>query len=64
MTREMPDLHKKAIKYKNFKRLKHDGGRAWIKNAQLHDAVKGANRWLETIPDESAKEPAKAEKEG
>lgn len=50
--RELPDIHKSAFIYKNRKRLKHDGGRAWIKNAQLHDAVEGINTWLETKHEE------------
>lgn len=39
----LPDLHLQAMFIKNRKRLQHDGGRAWIKDGQLHDAVKGAN---------------------
>lgn len=34
----LPDLHKQAMHIKNFRRLKHDGGRAWIKDSQLFDA--------------------------
>lgn len=60
MTREMPDLHKKALKYKNFMRLKHDGGRAWIKDPQLHDAVHGVNRWMETRHEDGGKENKEA----
>lgn len=40
MENKLPDLHKKAMVYKNRRRLRFDGGRAWIKNGQLHDAVK------------------------
>lgn len=47
MERKLPDLHTTAFHYKNRKRLQHDGGRAWIKNAQLHKAVQGVNVWLE-----------------
>ncbi len=43
----LPDLHKQALLIKNRKRLQHDGGRAWIKDGQLHDAVKGANFCIE-----------------
>lgn len=46
MKRKLPDLHTTAFHYKNPRRLKHDGGRAWIKNAQLHQAVEGVNIWL------------------
>lgn len=42
-TDSMPDLHLQAIFIKNRKRLQHDGGRAWIKDGQLHDAVNGVN---------------------
>lgn len=35
--------------FKNTKRLQHDGGRAWIKDSQLHEARKGANGRLNTI---------------
>lgn len=41
--KELPDLHKQAFLYKNKKKLQHDGGRAWIKNPQIHEAIKGAN---------------------
>ncbi|HKJ33624.1 MAG TPA: hypothetical protein VKA34_17440 [Balneolales bacterium] len=57
MTREMPNLHKQALKYKNFKRLKHDGGRAWIKNAQTFESVRGTNRWLETRHEDAKSDP-------
>jgi len=46
---KLPDLHKQAFKYKNRKRLQRDGGRAWIKDSQLHEARKGGNYYLETI---------------
>jgi len=43
----LPDLHKQAFLIKNHKRLQHDGGRAWIRDGQLHDAVAGANFRIE-----------------
>lgn len=46
--KEMPDLHKQAFMFKNRKRLQHDGGRAWIKDSQLHEARKGGNYHFET----------------
>lgn len=42
-TDTLPDLHVQAMFIKNRKRLQHDGGRAWIKDGQLHDALKGGN---------------------
>lgn len=47
----LPDLHALAIRTKNMRRLKHDGGRAWIKDSQLHEARKGANPSLQLAPD-------------
>ncbi len=47
--KELPDLHKRAFMFKNTKRFQRDGGRAWIKDSQLHEAIKGANGHLETI---------------
>ncbi|MDZ7717117.1 MAG: hypothetical protein U5J95_12990 [Balneolaceae bacterium] len=49
MKKKLPDLHKQAFTYKNTKRLQHDGGRAWIKDSQLHEARKDANGKLETV---------------
>ena len=43
----LPDLHRQAFLIKNRKRLQHDGGRAWIKDGQLHEAVKGGNYRIE-----------------
>lgn len=48
MSKELPDLHRQAFKYKNSKNLQHDGGRAWIKDSQLHNARKGVNGKLQT----------------
>jgi len=47
--KNLPDIHKQAFKYKNRKRLQHDGGRAWIKDSQLFESRKGANGHLETV---------------
>lgn len=47
--KSLPDLHKQAFKYKNRKKLQHDGGRAWVKDSQLHDARKDGNYKLQTI---------------
>jgi hypothetical protein len=46
--KKLPDLHTKAFKYKNRKKLQHDGGRAWIKDSQLFESRKGVNGHLET----------------
>lgn len=43
----LPDLHQQALLIKNRKRLQHDGGRAWIADGQLHNAVQGANHRIE-----------------
>jgi hypothetical protein len=56
--KELPDLHKQAFKYKNRKRLQHDGGRAWSQDSQLHEAIKGRNYHLETIDGEKGKDAA------
>lgn len=50
--RKLPSLHEQAFKYKNTKRLQHDGGRAWIKDSQLHEARKDANGRFLTVPTE------------
>ncbi|GEM_PF-4720140 len=47
----LPDLHKQAMAMKNKRRMRYDGGRAWIKNGQLHDAVKSASLTVERNPD-------------
>lgn len=49
--KELPTLHKQAFAYKNTKRFQHDGGRAWIKDSQLHEARKDANGKLATVKD-------------
>lgn len=48
MSKELPDLHKQAFRFKNSKKFQHDGGRAWIKDSQLYNARKGVNGKLET----------------
>lgn len=48
MSKELPDLHRQAFKFKNSKKFQHDGGRAWIKDSQLYEARKGANGKLQT----------------
>ncbi len=47
----LPDLHKQAMAMKNRRRLRLDGGRAWIKNGQLHEAVTSATLKLDRNPD-------------
>jgi len=49
MEKKLPDLHQQAFMFKNSKRFQHDGGRAWIKDSQLHEARKGGNGKLRTI---------------
>jgi hypothetical protein len=39
--KDLPNIHQNAFKYKNMRKLQHDGGRAWIKNPQIHEAIKG-----------------------
>jgi len=58
MSKELPDLHRQAFKYKNSKKLQHDGGRAWIKDSQLYEARHGANGKLLTRVDNTLKEPS------
>lgn len=54
--KKLPDLHKNAFKYKNTKRLQHDGGRAWIKDSQLFESRKDANGRLITEEKDSRDE--------
>jgi len=49
MDKKLPDLHEQALMFKNSKRLQHDGGRAWIKDSQLHEARKDGNGKLKTV---------------
>jgi len=44
---KLPKLHQQAMQLKNRRRLRYDGGRAWIKNGQLHDAVKDGSLRVE-----------------
>ncbi len=46
-------LHQQAKMFKNTRRHQHDGGRAWIKDGQLHEAIRNANPTLKTIKKES-----------
>ncbi len=46
--KKLPDLHQQAKMMKNYKRLQHDGGRAWIKDSQLHEARKDATGKLKS----------------
>ncbi len=50
---KLPDLHKQAFKYKNTKRLQHDGGRAWIKDSQLYESRNDVNGRLITVSNEN-----------
>lgn len=45
---KLPDLHEQAFFIKNRRRLKHDGGQAWIKDGQLYEAVSNANYRIES----------------
>jgi len=58
MKKELPELHRQAFKIKNSKKLQHDGGRAWIKDSQLHEARKGVNGRIMTIKDKKLKNTA------
>lgn len=49
MEKDLPDLHEQAFMFKNEKRFQHDGGRAWIKDSQLHEARKDGNGKLKTV---------------
>jgi hypothetical protein len=42
-------LHQQATVFKNTRRHQHDGGRAWIKDGQLHDAIRNVNPTLKTV---------------
>ncbi len=54
MKKKLPNLHKEAFMFKNTKRFQHDGGRAWIKDGQLHESRRGGNGKLHTIPAKKA----------
>ncbi len=49
MSKKLPDLHEQAFMFKNTKRFQHDGGRAWVKDSQLHEAIKERNGRLTTV---------------
>lgn len=49
------DLHKQGAIYKNARRHQHDGGRAWIKDGQLHEAIKGVTPSLVTKTNKGSK---------
>lgn len=52
MSEKLPKLHQQAMQLKNRRRLRYDGGRAWIKNGQLHDAVKDGSLRVERRKDQ------------
>jgi hypothetical protein len=49
MDKKLPDLHEQAFMFKNSKRFQRDGGRAWIKDSQLHEARRDGNGKLNTV---------------
>lgn len=55
-SKNLPALHSGAFRYKNLKRLQHDGGRAWIKDSQLHSAVHKGDLRLRHEPKAEGKE--------
>lgn len=55
------DLQQQGITYKNHRRHQHDGGRAWIKDGQLYDAIKDVNPRLIVKPETTAPELAAPE---
>lgn len=55
MSKKLPDLHEQAFMFKNTKRFQHDGGRAWVKDSQLHEAIKERNGRLTTIEEKKDK---------
>jgi hypothetical protein len=50
------ELHQQGITFKNLRRHQHDGGRAWIKDGQLHDAIRSVNPTLITKTSEVKKD--------
>lgn len=50
------DLHQQGKVFKNLRRHQHDGGRAWIKDGQLHDAIRSVNPSLITRAPETQKD--------
>lgn len=63
MDKKLPDLHKQAFMFKNSKRFQRDGGRAWIKDAQLHEARRGVTGRLKTVKGEKASSRVEEPKE-
>lgn len=55
MSKKLPDLHEQAFMFKNTKRFQHDGGRAWVKDSQLHEAIEERNGRLTTIEEKKDK---------
>ena len=45
--KSLPLLHQQALRYKNFKRLQRDGGRAFIKDSQLAPTIREAHLGLQ-----------------
>lgn len=54
--KSLPNLHQGAFRYKNFKKLQRDGGRAWIKDSQLHSAIRGVDPGIVKQEDSSSKQ--------
>lgn len=46
--KHITDLHQQGKVFKNMRRHQHDGGRAWIKDGQLHEAISDVNPRLIT----------------
>lgn len=46
--KHVTDLHQQGKVFKNMRRHQHDGGRAWIKDGQLHEAINDVNPRLIT----------------
>lgn len=63
MDKKLPDLHEQAFMFKNSKRFQRDGGRAWIKDSQLHEARKDGNGRLQTIKSKKQSERVEEPKE-
>lgn len=61
--KKLPDLHKQAFRFKNTKRLQHDGGRAWSRDPQLHEARGKANGRLFTVEGEDEADVLPKQKE-
>lgn len=55
------NLHQQGKVFKNMRRHQHDGGRAWIKDGQLHEAIQSVNPRLITKPRPATALPEKTE---